>query len=117
MRRQPALWPAVAAASLLLALSFFVLQHWLERGVLADVPIYRHFAAEMRSGQLPYRDFALEYPPAALPAFLVPAYLPWSYATSFAAAMGLCGAGCLVAAAAALRAAGADSSAPRARSS
>jgi hypothetical protein len=108
VRRQPALWPVVAAASLLLGASFLVLQVWLERGRLADVPIYLHYAELIRGGALPYRDFGLEYPPAALPAFLVPAYLPWSYATSFAAAMGVCGAGCLAAAAAALRAVGAD---------
>ena len=108
MTRRPALWPAAAAGSLLLALSFFVLQRWLERGQLADIPVYQHYATLVRAGKVPYRDFAVEYPPAALPAFVVPAYLPWSYATSFAALMGLCGAGCLVAAAAALRAVRAD---------
>jgi hypothetical protein len=92
----------------LLAVSFFVLQHWLERGQLSDAGVYEHYAELIRSGQVPYRDFAVEYPPAALPAFLLPAYLPWSYSTSFAIAMGICGAGCLVAAGAALRAAGAD---------
>ncbi|HET7572915.1 MAG TPA: glycosyltransferase 87 family protein [Gaiellaceae bacterium] len=107
MRREPALWPAAAAASLLLGVSFYVLQRWLERGALSDVGLYEHYAALVRGGAVPYRDFALEYPPAALPAFLVPAWLPWSYATSFAVAMGVCGAGCVAAAAAALRAAGA----------
>jgi len=45
-----------------------------------------------------------------LPAVLLPAYLPWSYATSFAVVMGACGAVCIAAAASALRAveAGAD---------
>jgi hypothetical protein len=38
---------------------------------------------------------------------LLSAYLPWSYATSFAVLMGVCGAGCLVAAASALSAVGA----------
>jgi hypothetical protein len=106
--RKPALWPAVCAGSLLLGLSFLVLQRWLERGQLADVPLYQQYADLMRAGRLPYRDFAVEYPPAALPAFLLPSYLPWSYATSFAVLMGLCGAGCLAAAAAALRAVRAD---------
>jgi Glycosyltransferase family 87 len=108
VRRAPALWPAAAAAAFLLGVSFFVLQHWLERGRLSDVPVYENYATLMRAGHLPYRDFAVEYPPAALPAFLVPAYLPWSYATSFAVAMGACGLGCILAAAAALRAVGAS---------
>ena len=56
---------------------------------------------------MPYRDFAFEYPPAALPPMLVPAYMSWSYATSFAVLMGVCGAGCIAAAAAVLRAVGA----------
>jgi len=103
VRREPALWPAGVAAAVLLGVSFFVLQHWLEHGALSDVPVYVHYARLIRSGQLPYRGFAVEYPPAALAAFVVPSYLPWSYATSFAVAMGVCGAGCLLAAAAVLR--------------
>jgi len=108
MRRQPGLWHLILGASLLFGLSLVVVQRWLERGDLSDVPVYQHYAELMRSGQVPYRDFAVEYPPAALPVFLVPAYLPWSYATAFAVEMGLCGAGVLVAAAAALRAVGAE---------
>jgi hypothetical protein len=105
--REPALWPAVVVATLLLGIAFFVLQQWLERGRLSDIPVYDGYAHLMRAGKLPYRDFTVEYPPVALPAFLLPAYLPWSYATSFAVAMGLCGAGCIVAAAAVFRAVGA----------
>jgi uncharacterized membrane protein len=104
VRRAPALWPAGAAAALLLGLSFYVLQRWLERGRLADVPIYQGYAQMLRAGAVPYRDFPVVYPPAALPAFLLPSYMPWSYATSFAVAMGICGAGCIAAAALALRA-------------
>jgi Glycosyltransferase family 87 len=104
VRRRPALWPAAVAAALLLGVSFFVLQTWLEHGLLSDVPRYEGFAQLVGAGRVPYRDFTVEYPPAALPAFLVPAYLPWSYATSFAVAMGVCGVGCIFVAAAALRA-------------
>ncbi|HZD86528.1 MAG TPA: glycosyltransferase 87 family protein [Gaiellaceae bacterium] len=98
---------AAVAACVLLAVSFYVLRRWLEQGQLADLPVYEGYAGLLRAGQVPYRDFAFEYPPAALPAVLVPAYLPWSYATSFAVLMGACGAGCVAAAAAALRAVGA----------
>jgi len=95
---------AAVAACLLLAVSFYVLQRWLEQGQLADVPVYASYAGLVRAGRVPYRDFAFEYPPAALPALLVPSWLPWSYATSFAVLMGACGAGCVAAAASALRA-------------
>ncbi len=107
MRRREATWPAAAVAAVLLAISFYLLVRWLERGQLSDVGGYQQHATQMRAGQVPYRDFAFEYPPAALPAELLPAYLPWSYATSFAVVMGACSAGSIAAAASALRAVGA----------
>jgi uncharacterized membrane protein len=100
-------WAAAAVAAVLLAISFYVLIRWLEQGQLSDVGGYEQHAALIRAGQLPYRDFAFEYPPAALPAMLLPAYLPWDYATSFAVLMGVLGAAAIVAAAFALRAVGA----------
>jgi hypothetical protein len=92
---------------LLLALSFAVLRQWLERGQLSDVPIYQQFGQLVRAGHVPYRDFALPYPPGALPAFILPTYLPGSYTASFAVLIGLCGAGCVAAAALVLGALGA----------
>jgi len=100
-------WAAAAAAAALLAISFYALVAWLEQGQLSDVPVYVHYADLVRGGAVPYRDFRFEYPPAALPALLLPAYMSWSYATSFAVLMGVCGAGCIAAAASALRAVGA----------
>ena len=100
-------WTAAAAAAVLLALSFYALISRLEQGQLSDVPVYVHYASLVRGGAVPYRDFTFEYPPAALPALLLPAYMGWSYATSFAVLMGACGAGCIAAAASALRAVGA----------
>ncbi len=38
----------------------------------SDAMFYRGYAVRMRSGQLPYRDFPVEYPPGALPAFVAP---------------------------------------------
>lgn len=104
MRREPSIWPAAAAAAVLLGFSFYALVAWLEQGQLSDVPVYVHYADLVRGGAVPYRDFHFEYPPAALPAMLLPSYMSWSYPTSFAVLMGVCGAGCLAAAAAALRA-------------
>jgi hypothetical protein len=93
----------VAVAAALFGFSFYALQRWLERGALSDVGLYEHYATLVRNGGLPYRDFPFEYPPAALPAFLVPAYMSWGYGTSFAVLMGVCGAGCLALVATALR--------------
>jgi hypothetical protein len=45
----------------------------------------------MKAGAVPYRDFAVEYPPGALPAFVVPSLLGGSYATTFAWLMAACG--------------------------
>ena len=100
-------WTAAGTAAVLLALSFYALISWLEQGQLSDVPVYLHYSRLVRGGAMPYRDFKFEYPPAALPALLLPAYMTWSYATSFAVLMGACGAGCIAAAGSALRAVGA----------
>jgi Glycosyltransferase family 87 len=102
-------WPAGLVATIVFAFSFYALQRWLEQGQLSDVGGYQQWAELVRSGQVPYRDFPLEYPPASLPPFLLPSYMSWSYATSFAVLMGVCGAGCIVLIAATLRAVNASS--------
>jgi hypothetical protein len=107
VRRDRGAWTAAAAAAVLFAFSFYALVRWLERGQLSDVGGYQAHAAMIRAGRLPYRDFRFEYPPAALPAELLPSYMSWSYATSFAVLMGACGAGCIAAAASTLRSVGA----------
>jgi len=107
VRREPRTWTAATAAAVLFAVAFYALISWLERGRLSDVPVYVRYAGLVRSGHVPYRDFAFEYPPAALPPMLLPKYMSWSYPTSFAVLMGVCGAGCIAAAASALRAVGA----------
>src|SRR5204863_6178832 len=48
------------------------------------------------------------YPPLSLVPFLLASYMSWSYATSFTILMGLCGAGCIVLIAKALKRAGAS---------
>jgi hypothetical protein len=100
-------WIAAAAGAVLLGISFYALIAWLEHGQLSDVGGYQEHAMAIRAGQVPYRDFPFEYPPAALPSMLLPAYMSWSYATSFAVLMGVCGAACIAAAGSALRTVGA----------
>jgi hypothetical protein len=84
------------------ALSWYCLGHWwYAHSRIVDTPFYQGYGLQMRLGALPYRDFSLDYPPGALPAFLVPTYFGQptvftSYATWFGRLMLLCGLGCLV---------------------
>ena len=61
------------------------------RGQLVDWPVYRDYGrAIVDHGRVPYRDFAVEYPPGALPVFVAPA--PFGdYAAAFAWLMAACG--------------------------
>jgi hypothetical protein len=38
-----------------------------------DTPLYQHYGDQIVDGQVPYRDIRIEYPPASLPFFAVPA--------------------------------------------
>src|SRR4051795_7617287 len=42
---------------------------------IVDTPVYQNYGDAMVDGKVPYRDFGLEYPPAALPVFVVPSLL------------------------------------------
>jgi Glycosyltransferase family 87 len=58
----------------LFLLSWGLLHHgFLARSQIRDTPIYDRYGEAMTDGQVPYRDFDLEYPPAALPVFVLPA--------------------------------------------
>jgi Glycosyltransferase family 87 len=67
-----------ALIAALVVATFFVAFGFLHYGVftqklLLDTPIYEHYGdAVVHARKVPYRDFALEYPPGALPAFAVP---------------------------------------------
>jgi len=43
-----------------------------ERQII-DTPLYQRYGDWMMQGSIPYQDFAIEYPPGALPAFVLPA--------------------------------------------
>ena len=70
---------ASRVATLTLASALFVLACALARGGFfssadpGDVGRYHDFADLLLDGRLPYRDFYMEYPPGAVPAFLAPA--------------------------------------------
>jgi uncharacterized membrane protein len=65
--------------------------HLFMRGALVDWPTYEAYADRiLHQGLVPYRDFAVEYPPGALAAFLPPAAFG-DYPTAFAWEMALVG--------------------------
>jgi hypothetical protein len=71
--------PGLAIAATLVAVVLFLVA-WgvLHRGVFAshpivDTPTYERYGAAIDDGQVPYRDFSVEYPPGALPVFALPA--------------------------------------------
>ena len=68
-----------------------------EREQIVDTPVYESYGEAMEAGQVPYRDFAVEYPPGALPVFLAPALADSDFRVVFEWLMALCGCGVVVA--------------------
>jgi hypothetical protein len=111
--------PGRSALLVALALSLFI-GAWAalhagfyRHALIADTPVYQRYGDAIAHGQVPYRDFAVEYPPGALPAFAVPALghaepaaFP-RYRRVFEALMWACGAAILLVTAASLRLLGA----------
>jgi len=68
---------ALAVGLALLAVAWTLLDHgWYAHRRIVDTPVYAEYGNAMTAGRLPYRDFAVEYPPGALPVFVVPALGP-----------------------------------------
>jgi hypothetical protein len=68
-----------AVAAMLVACTLFLVG-WgvLHRGFfthdsIVDTPVYERYGSAIDSGQVPYHDFGVEYPPGALPVFALPA--------------------------------------------
>ena len=88
----------VAAALVLFALSWTLLHFgFYERDQIVDTPVYESYGEAMADGDVPYRDFRVEYPPGALPVFLAPALADVDYRGAFEWLMALCGGGMIVA--------------------
>jgi hypothetical protein len=102
----------VGVACVLFLISWSLLHHGtLARGQIVDTGLYQRYGDATVRGELPYRDFDLEYPPGAVPMFVLPslghegdraAYDRW-----FDRLMSLCGCLAIVGTAVALRALGA----------
>jgi hypothetical protein len=104
---------ALTAAALALFVGSWIALHygWLARGEIIDTPVYATYGDAILRGDVPYRDFAVEYPPGALPMFVQPARGnagdPDGYRRAFEAQMATCGAALVIALAFALSALGA----------
>ncbi len=86
----------VAAA--LFAVSWGLLHvGFLAQNQIVDTPVYQRYGDRVFDGELPYRDFLLEYPPAALPAFIAPSLASSDdYRNTFEALMLVAGIGMVV---------------------
>jgi uncharacterized membrane protein len=68
-----------------------------DRFQIIDTPVYQEYGEAMADGEVPYRDFDLEYPPAALPVFWLPTIGPEEhYRSIFEVLMLTCAAAVLV---------------------
>ena len=87
---------AVAAAALFL-ISWGVLHTaWYDDGEIVDTPVYESYGTAIENRAFPYRDIRPEYPPGALPVFLLPALLSDDgdgFRDAFEWLMAICGAG------------------------
>jgi hypothetical protein len=104
---------AVALGVALFLLSFGLLSLGpFDEGEIADTPTYQRYGdAIVDSGAVPYRDFSLEYPPGALPTFLIPSLGPVEhYRTIFEILMLACGAAAVALVAVTLASVGASTS-------
>jgi glycosyl transferase family 87 len=104
---------AAFAAIALFVVSWTVLHvGFYKHKQLIDTPVYQRYGNAIADGKVPYRDFALEYPPGALPVFALPGLakpgrdqqVSTGFRRSFETIMWLCGAAALAAMAIVLRA-------------
>jgi uncharacterized membrane protein len=97
-----------AALALSLALTAFLVgwavlhTDWWQEVELVDTPTYEGYGDAVARGEVPYRDFVPEYPPLALPAFVLPSLVVGAdgsqdaYATAFDVEMLVLGAALVV---------------------
>jgi Glycosyltransferase family 87 len=77
---------------------------------IIDTPVYQRYGNAIARGDVPYRDFEVEYPPGALPMFALPGFaepghdqdVTPGFRRAFESLMWLCGAGALLCMAVAL---------------
>jgi uncharacterized membrane protein len=92
-----AAFAGLLAAVLFLAAWGVIHYGFYARDQIVDTPLYERYGDAVVQGEVPYRDFGLEYPPGALPAFVLPSALagvgnPDRFERTFALLMAACGA-------------------------
>ena len=101
-------WIGIVTGAVCLFLGSWSLLHHgtLGRGQIMDTKVYVKYGRKIVHGKVPYRDFSLEYPPAALPVIIAPALIADrrpAYDRWFDREMALCGCLALLASALCLR--------------
>jgi glycosyl transferase family 87 len=102
-RGVPPLPVAVTLAGLAVFLASWAVLHvgFYDREQVRDTPLYQRYGDRMEDGNVPYRDVRVEYPPGALPTFVVPSLLAEdgdqeSFRRWFETLMWIAGAVCLL---------------------
>ena len=104
VEQRTALAAALAGIALLAATAALPTVKFFDGANVGDTPLYHTYGENMRHGKVPYRDFFEEYPPGALPAFVLPAVVPGASFTLWSKALQwLLAACCIVFAAVTLR--------------
>ena len=103
---------ALAAAGVFAGLAVLATVAWeLTGDAVTDIALYRTYGERLADGRLPYREFAFEYPPGALPVVALPALVTESleaYRVAFVAQLAAIGAVAVLALDWALRRSGAE---------
>jgi len=93
--RRQALAAGVVALAVFGAAWAMLHRGFYRRDQIVDTPVYQRYGDAMLDGQVPYLDFRVEYPPVALPVFLLPAigdgHDERTYRRNFERLMVLCG--------------------------
>ena len=105
---------AAAFAAIALFVVAWTLLHvgFYKHKQVIDTPVYQRYGNAIADGKVPYRDFAVEYPPGALPMFALPGLaepgknqqVSAGFRRAFETLMWMCGAVALLAMAVVLRA-------------
>ena len=90
----------VAIAAMVVFAAVWAVLHYgfYGRNDIVDTPVYQSYGDAIVGGQVPYSDFTVEYPPAALPVFALPSVIVSrgasldDYDRAFGFLMALCGA-------------------------
>ena len=104
---------AAAFAAIALFVVAWTLLHvgFYKHKQVIDTPVYQRYGNAIADGKVPYRDFAVEYPPGALPMFALPGLaepgknqqVSAGFRRTFETLMWMCGAVALLAMAVVLR--------------